>query len=338
MITKKKMPEKTDPDWTLLRQDTIGGSEIGAVLGLNEYESPYSLWAKKTGKLPPFEGNLATEVGTAMEDFVARKFAAISQMNVQRSNYIYFNDEFPNQHALPDRMILQGNGRGRNVKYIAGLECKTCGSYGGRKYKGEDFPASYYAQCVQYMAIMDVQTWYLAVLIGNYDFKIYRLVRGMTTEDAQWTNPAWCHASVAVDEAEIATMARQANEFMMYVRTNQQPPLDGSEATTDAMSMLMVDGDPNAGTLDMSYMAPVFASYKMAVKEEKEAKQRKQEAQNLIRDAMGVYEKGRCGDIKISCTTTTSAGSWDKDGLMRAFPGAINYYKPGKVTRKLTIK
>lgn len=337
MITRKPMPEHGSIEWHEVRQGTIGGSEIGAVLGLNDYESAYSLWAKRTGKLPEFQGNLATELGTYLEDFVARKFCEVSGLKVQRTNFIYFNSDFPHQHALPDRMVING-GAGRSLKFAAGLECKTANSFASKHYKGEDFPASYYAQCVQYMAIMDVPVWYLAVLIGNHDFRVYRLVRGMSREDATLTNPDWCISTVVVDEGEISHMALMASDMMMHITRNIPPEPDGSEATTDALNALMVDGDPNAGTLDLSWLAPTFASYKMAAKEEKEAKERKNEAANVIKDAMGVYEKGRCGDFKVSLTASTSAGSWDKEGLMRAFPGAIQYYKAGKSTRKLTIR
>ena len=37
--------------WLEIRRGSIGGSDAGALLGLNPYNSPYSLWAEKTGKV-----------------------------------------------------------------------------------------------------------------------------------------------------------------------------------------------------------------------------------------------------------------------------------------------
>ena len=62
MITKQSTANHEE--WLALRHKYIGGSDAAAVVGLNAYVSPYTLWAEKTGRLPGFEGNLATEVGT----------------------------------------------------------------------------------------------------------------------------------------------------------------------------------------------------------------------------------------------------------------------------------
>ena len=57
MITK--ISTATREEWKALRKNYIGGSDAASVVGLNPFSSPYALWAEKTGKTPPFEGNLA---------------------------------------------------------------------------------------------------------------------------------------------------------------------------------------------------------------------------------------------------------------------------------------
>jgi len=45
--------EITDREaWLARRQQDIGASEIGALLGVSDYETPYSLWARKSGLIP----------------------------------------------------------------------------------------------------------------------------------------------------------------------------------------------------------------------------------------------------------------------------------------------
>ena len=51
-ITKVKTANHEE--WLKLRSQYIGGSDAAAVVGLNAYASPYSLWAEKTGKIPGF--------------------------------------------------------------------------------------------------------------------------------------------------------------------------------------------------------------------------------------------------------------------------------------------
>lgn len=42
----------THEDWLKERRHSIGGSDVGALLGLNRYRSPYTVWAEKIGLLP----------------------------------------------------------------------------------------------------------------------------------------------------------------------------------------------------------------------------------------------------------------------------------------------
>jgi len=50
-----------------IRRTSIGASEIAAMLGLCEYQSPYDLWLTKTGRGQLFTGNADTRRGKAME-------------------------------------------------------------------------------------------------------------------------------------------------------------------------------------------------------------------------------------------------------------------------------
>ena len=69
-----RLKTKNREEWKTLRKKHIGGSDAAACVGLNPFSSAYSLWAEKTGKIPEFEGNLATDVGTYLEEFIAKKF------------------------------------------------------------------------------------------------------------------------------------------------------------------------------------------------------------------------------------------------------------------------
>lgn len=52
MIIKIKTSDMSRADWLSERRKSIGGSEIGSILGLNKYASAYSVWANKTGRAP----------------------------------------------------------------------------------------------------------------------------------------------------------------------------------------------------------------------------------------------------------------------------------------------
>ena len=93
MITR--IATKNREEWKALRRKYIGGSDAASVIGMNPYKSAYSLWAEKTGKIPEFEGNLATDVGTYMEDFIAKRFEQETGKKVRRENRSFLNDKYP---------------------------------------------------------------------------------------------------------------------------------------------------------------------------------------------------------------------------------------------------
>lgn len=206
MITKQSTANHEE--WKALRHKYIGGSDAAAVVGMNAYVSPYSLWAEKTGRLPGFDGNLATEVGTYLEEFVAQKFAEETGKKVRRSNLSWFNDQYPWAIANIDREIVGED---------AGLEIKTTSEMNLKKFKGGEYPANYYVQIVHYLAVTGKQRWYLAVLIGNREFKWFTIER---------------------DEDEIAALMDAERTFKMYVDNDTPPIADGASSTADTLSAL----------------------------------------------------------------------------------------------------
>lgn len=49
------------------RRHRVGASEVAAILGLNEYQTPLDVWMVKTGRKPHFEGNEHTRRGQRQE-------------------------------------------------------------------------------------------------------------------------------------------------------------------------------------------------------------------------------------------------------------------------------
>ena len=48
-MKKIKTANMSREDWLNLRRHSIGGSDAAAIVGLNEYASPFSVWADKRG-------------------------------------------------------------------------------------------------------------------------------------------------------------------------------------------------------------------------------------------------------------------------------------------------
>ncbi|MGH3923507.1 MAG: YqaJ viral recombinase family protein, partial [Pseudonocardiaceae bacterium] len=66
--------EPGSPEWHTAREDGLGGSEIAAVMGLSPWESRFSLWHRKAGRLDPVQESPEMEWGKRLEDVIAIKF------------------------------------------------------------------------------------------------------------------------------------------------------------------------------------------------------------------------------------------------------------------------
>ena len=208
-------------EWLALRRTGIGGSDAAAILGLNPYESPYSVWADKLGFLPERDDTEAMRQGRDLEEYVAQRFCEKSGKRVRKVNRTLRDPGRPFMLANIDRDI---------VKEASGLECKTTSSMNLKKFKGGDFPEQYYCQCVHYICVTGYTRWYLAVLVLNSGFFVYQ----MTTIEND-SVPDWCEGSVYVSPEEKEALVNAEGVFWKLVEDKTPPPVDGSDATRRAI-------------------------------------------------------------------------------------------------------
>ena len=294
MITKVKT--NSHEEWLNLRSKYIGGSDAAAVVGLNSYASPYSLWAEKTGRVPGFAGNLACEVGTFLEEFVAQKFAQETGKKVRKCNQSFLNTDYPFAIANIDREIIGED---------AGLEIKTTDTLNMRKFKGGEYPANYYCQCVHYMAVTGKQRWYLAALIGNKEFKWFTIER---------------------DEAEIEALMTAEDEFWKLVKMDIPPAVDGTQATSKALNAIYTDSTEDVA--DLTAHKTDLTRYMELGQQIKELEEQRDEAANRIKEFMGESGCGECESFRVSWKTS-SRRTFDSKRFAKENPDVdlTDYYK-----------
>ena len=261
---------KDHAEWLKIRNNYIGGSDAGAVVGMNPFKSAYALWAEKTGKAPPFEENLTTEVGAYLEEFVAKMFCNETGKKVRKKNTTTVNELYPFACANIDRQI---------VGEKAFLEIKTTNSLPiMRQLRNlDEFPELYYCQCQHYLAVTEYEKCYLAVLVNCRELKIYEMER---------------------DEDEINALMNAEKEFWSLVKNNEPPAPDGTKSTSDTLTVLYPESNGEEIDLfgwdeDLDIIARLNAQIKelTAIKDEKV---------NIIKEAMKDAEKGVSDKYKIS--------------------------------------
>ncbi|MBR3688947.1 MAG: YqaJ viral recombinase family protein [Lentisphaeria bacterium] len=295
-MIRKVMSDSRD-DWLKFRSGYIGGSDAAAVVGLNPFVSPFSLWAEKTGQQPPFEGNLATEVGTYLEEFVARKFTEQTGKKVRRENATILNDEYPWACADLDRVVIGED---------AGLEIKTVSSLSLKHYKNGDYPPRFYVQCCHYLALTGKQRWYLSVLIGNSDFRIFTIER---------------------DEDEIrALMDAEKSFWEDHVLTKTPPPPDGEAPTDDSLKVLYPES--NGQTMELFGRDKIIDRYFEIADMIKTLEREQDEIKQTIQLDMGDTEIGLTDAYKVIWKSQTRS-SFDAKRFAADHPkmDLSGYYK-----------
>lgn len=155
-------------EWLKYRKQGIGGSDAGAVCGLNPYRTAIHVYQDKTTEETEDFDNEAMRQGRELEDYVAKRFTEESGKKVRRVNAMYYDETRPFMIADVDRMIVGEN---------AGLECKTASPYMSDKWQAGNIPMSYQLQCYHYMSVCNADAWYIAVLIYGREFKFYKIER-----------------------------------------------------------------------------------------------------------------------------------------------------------------
>lgn len=294
----REIPYASHEEWLELRKGFIGGSDAGAVMGMNPYSSPFAVWAEKTGKVEGFAGNLTTKVGAYLEDLVAQLFTEETGKKVRRKNRMLVNDEFPWACADVDRLV---------VGEKALLEIKTTNSFPAmKKIRGGEYPEMWYCQMVHYLAVTGLEKAYLAVLINCRDMKVFELER---------------------DEDEIAALMDAEQSFWKKVDLDIPPEADGSEATTEALGAMYPDGDDNLSVALIDWDI-ALSNRAQLMKYIKDMKNEIVRIDNEIKAAMGNAERGASTLYSVSWKSQ-SKKIFDRKSLEMDHPGIDldKYYK-----------
>lgn len=310
-------------DWLRERRNSIGGSDVGAILGLNKYRSPYAVWAEKTGRIPEPEDNEAMRQGRDLEAYVAKRFTEKSGKLVKRCNYLLRNTDAPYLHANIDRCVIGEK---------SGLECKTASALNAKAYNGGSFPDSYYAQCVSYLAVTGWKRWYLAALILNKAFCIYQIT---TIKDDDV--PEWCESSVYVSSEEIASLKQFAADFWeRYVGADTPPPFDGCASTTNTISRMYENSRDSV--VDLFGRESILSEWDALQRQAREIHFRKMQIKQSLMDDLGRADVGVCSDWTVQWKEQ-KRGVVSVEKLRKTYPGInIGKVMTCKTFRKFSIR
>lgn len=215
-----------------MRAESIGSSDVPAILGLLPNRGPMDVWLEKTGMAEHSRKATADteagEWGHRLEPIVAAAYA--DQMNRDLNlQWGTHGKEWLRVEPVEDTFRWKGHPYSATLDYRANclgpgeeaeletwpVEIKTRAPWKAKDWgeAGTDqVPADIYAQVQWQMFVTQAQRADVAVLFGNFDFRIYALTR----------NDVW-----------LAQALKAIDAFWLLVLKQEPPELDGSEASAE---------------------------------------------------------------------------------------------------------
>ena len=296
-------------DWLEHRKLGIGGSDASVVCGINKYKSPVELWMDKTGQLPPQEAGEAAYWGTQLESIVRDEFTKRTGIEVTKPTVILQSEEHPFMLAN-----LDGTCEVLDVGTCI-FEAKTASAYKAGEWE-DTIPDEYQLQIQHYMAVTGYAGAYIAVLIGGNSFR--------------WK-------FVERDEELISMLIELESAFWNHVQDCTPPPLDGSDAAAKFLSERFPTSKPTSHITLPDTAADLLAQYDEACAELEAVTERKQKAENLLKEMLGDNEVGTTAGRVITWKSVAQE-RLDSKTLKAEHPALCKKYTNKTSYRRFTIK
>ena len=305
---EQNITDFTRADWLELRQKGIGGSDAGAILGLNKWKTPFEVYIDKTEPLEDRGAGEAAYWGTQLEDMVAKEFEIRTGKKVRRNNRMMTSIEHPFMLANIDREIVGED---------AILECKTANAYLTKEWEDDKVPPSYIIQGQHYLAVTGKARIYYAVLIGGQKFLWKAFER---------------------DEDLINLIIDREMEFWNeHVIKKVPPALDGSSAAEKYLKERFEQAeDGKSITLPPSYSAQITAMLELKARA-KEIEEQASEIENNIKLELGEAESGSTNEFTVTWKNVTST-RLDTKALKKDLPEISEKYSKESQSRRFTVK
>lgn len=306
-VIKHPLPPSHE-EWLEDRRKGIGGSDVGALLGLNKYKSPYTLWAEKIGLLHADEvDNESMRIGRDLEDYVARRFMEATGHTVVTSDYSFQSKENPFMLANVDRLLTDEP---------SGLECKTVSALTKYDFESGDIPPSYYCQCMHYVAVTGLKKWYIAILVmgrGFYWFEINR------------------------DEEEIQALIEAEEDFWNKVETGEAPPIDGTTSTATTLGAVF-NYSKDSKECILSHEAENALNMIYNINEKiKELKEQKTLYENIVKRDMQDAEKAEVEDYVVKWTRKDTE-CFSQSDLKKYEPSIYKRFSKKTTSERFVVK
>lgn len=304
----KSTLEMSRQEWLWSRKKGIGGSDASAILGFNPWKSAFELYIDKTSDQVEEIDNEAIHWGNVLEDVVADEFTRRTGKKVRRRNQTFIHPEYEFMIANIDRDV---------VGEKALLECKTTNAYNSDAWEGDNIPPMYICQLQHYMAVLNYDKAYIAVLIGGQKF-------------------VW--KEVERDDEFIDLMIQHEKAFWEdHVLAEVPPEIDGSQSASELLNKMYPEDNGETIILKSDEAEMLIEAIESIKSDVKEQQSLQKEYENKLKLMIGEAETGVTPKFEVKNRTITSSRI-DTKRLGKELPDIAKKYMKQTSYRRMTIK
>lgn len=153
--------------WLAQREKGIGSSEVGTILGVNPFDTPYQLWRRKKGLDPAIPENEAMRAGHILEGAVATFFEQETGREIIKASagdWLAVDKDRDFLRVSPDRTYWLEGKHSKDNKGI--VEIKTT----QLDIDASDLPKHWYVQLTYQLGVMGYRQGSLAWLTRGRKF------------------------------------------------------------------------------------------------------------------------------------------------------------------------
>lgn len=247
---------------------TISASKISAIVGLNPWQSAFSLWHEMKGNVPrPAAGDVQKR-GHYLEPAICAWF--VDQHDTWTTDRIATTWRHPEHQwatASPDARITCSD-----IPEIRFLEAKSSGTTDD--WTPTDIPPGYRAQVMWQLFVTGARTAHVAVLLPYLEFREY---------------------VIEYDEAYAEHLFAAAVDFRLSLANGEQPPLDGAASTYITLRNLHPDIADETAEIDY-LVASDWLRHREALALVAEAEQ---QARSVLVEQMGDAHYAECNGWRL---------------------------------------
>jgi putative phage-type endonuclease len=283
----------SEADWHEWRRGGIGGSDIGALLGLSNWSSPFSLWADKVGLIPPSDTTERQQIGKDAEPFLSDVFTRRTGLYVAGEQMWCEHKLHPWARCTLDGLVYDGPAGepGELDAAIGTVQFKTDARFGWGNVHDpiNGIPAAIEAQCQWELGVTGHHHGWLVVGFAGWNIEIFEIE--FRREDFQF-------------------MLETAHAFWRdHVLAGVPPQADGSDATARAIADVWPEHQEGVEA-DLTHLAEQITLRGELKDRIADAEKRLKAIDNAIKAELGDAEVGLVGGHPMFTYRTAQRASY----------------------------